>query len=1117
MKLPRPDPTIILRWLLLLGSAGLSAQPLIAQSTDKSINPDAKTLAKYDKNKNGRLDPEELAAMQADEAKATKLATDAAGPENGEIVKLSPFSVGADGNRGYYASNTMSGTRINSKVEDLGASITVVTKQQLDDTAALDLNDIFKYEAGTEGLFNYTATSTSNPTSDSAQGSPASSTRVRGISAPNAVTDNFPSVSRIPVDTYNLGSVEISRGPSSTLFGLGAPSGSVNLIKSQANLTQESNQIIFRVDSYGGYRTSLNLNRPLWKDKLALRVAGLYSQAAVPQKPSSDFTKRIFGAVKFQPFKNTTFRGNFEYYRNQRQTPNFLTPRDGVTEWLQNGRPTWNPLTFTTTVNGVTSAPIPVGSGATAENLVFPNGLFANSTTYTRPSMFIANGAVQLWEINRLGTTANPNGTTTSNSRLEASGSAYMRGTVNAATLYQIPGINNKALYDWSKINAVPTNWNRDRAYIYTGEFEQKIIENLYARAAWHLEDFDTYNRNITNPPILQIDVNEVLLDGRANPFFLRPYIQSIEPTIFRSPEFSDTLQAQLVYKLDLERKEGWRHYLGHHTFQGYYESRHVTTGTFRYREAVLDTVHSWLTPGALNNTNGAAVARPAYRYYVGPAGAPGYTQGYAPPKSGVSGNYNLQWFNGVTNQWVSEPAVFGTAPYISSQIRSEDTARGAVVQSSFLDDRVVFTGGVRKDFYRSRASAGAVVDPNTGFFTFDNDRNWNAWTPASGITRDINLVIKPLPWVGLTFHRSASFQPQPPAVSLYGEVLPNTYGHGKDVGIYFNLLDNKLILRVNAYTNEQVNDRTSNSTISTRIGRIDAGGLLPGTSLTSDPFSLYNFALTVAQNRISAGTAQPSQLSAIVDSITNYPAGFRSAIVSNNGGFALRGTANNTYKGGELELNYTPTKNWNIKITGAQTKTINTTIENDLQSYIDARMPYWLTIKDDAGNAWWTSTALSSQSAQAFYTSAVVVPLKLDQALLGKSNPQVKEYSGRLLSTYYFTEGRFKGFSVGGSASRDSRSVIGYKGAPPDPDGVVRSLDVNRAAYDPARSYFDFWTSYSTKIWKDKIRARFQVNLQNAFENGRLQVIAINPDGQPFNYRIINPRKWVLSSTFDF
>ena len=59
-----------------------------------------------------------------------------------ETVVLSPFTVSSEAERGYQAFNTLSGTRLNSKLEDLGASITVVTKQQMQDLALLDLNEI---------------------------------------------------------------------------------------------------------------------------------------------------------------------------------------------------------------------------------------------------------------------------------------------------------------------------------------------------------------------------------------------------------------------------------------------------------------------------------------------------------------------------------------------------------------------------------------------------------------------------------------------------------------------------------------------------------------------------------------------------------------------------------------------------------------------------------------------------------------------------------------------------------------------------------------------------------------------------------------------------------------
>jgi hypothetical protein len=43
----------------------------------------------------------------------------------------------------------MSGTRLNSKLEDIGAAITVMTKEQMADFAMLDINDIFLYSVGT--------------------------------------------------------------------------------------------------------------------------------------------------------------------------------------------------------------------------------------------------------------------------------------------------------------------------------------------------------------------------------------------------------------------------------------------------------------------------------------------------------------------------------------------------------------------------------------------------------------------------------------------------------------------------------------------------------------------------------------------------------------------------------------------------------------------------------------------------------------------------------------------------------------------------------------------------------------------------------------------------------
>src|SRR5439155_11124589 len=103
-------------------------------------------------------------------------------------------------------------------------------------------------------------------------------------------------------------------------------------------------------------------------------------------------------------------------------------------------------------------------------------------------------------------------------------------------------------------------------------------------------------------------------------------------------------------------------------------------------------------------------------------------------------------------------------------------------------------------DFTRSRNSNGAVVNGNTGFYDYGPIATWTGWTGATGFTRMISVVAKPFPWLGLTYNRSGSFLPQPPAVGLDGKFLPNTYAHSQEVGFFTNLLGDKLVFSLKIY-----------------------------------------------------------------------------------------------------------------------------------------------------------------------------------------------------------------------------------------------------------------------------------------------------------------------------
>ena len=67
-----------------------------------------------------------------------------------EVIELSPFQVDSQGDTGYQATNSLAGTRLNTPLRDVASTVSVVTKQFLQDTGSTDLQELLVYTAGTE-------------------------------------------------------------------------------------------------------------------------------------------------------------------------------------------------------------------------------------------------------------------------------------------------------------------------------------------------------------------------------------------------------------------------------------------------------------------------------------------------------------------------------------------------------------------------------------------------------------------------------------------------------------------------------------------------------------------------------------------------------------------------------------------------------------------------------------------------------------------------------------------------------------------------------------------------------------------------------------------------------
>lgn len=260
------------------------------------------------------------------------------------IIELSPFEVNAANDKGYTATNTLGGTRINTELRDLGTAISVVTSQFLKDTGSTNSTSLLQYTTNTEvagvsGNFGGVG-NTPQVTERGQLLRPNANTRVRGLDAADNTRDFF--LSDVPWDSYNVDRVDIQRGANAMLFGVGSPAGIINANLNPAKF-ENAFKIENRIGSYGSLRNTADFNVRLLKNELGLRVAALDDYSKYQQKPAYNRDQRLYGALRYDPrFLNTekmrtSFKANIEFGNVEANRPRSLPPIDTITPWFLTG------------------------------------------------------------------------------------------------------------------------------------------------------------------------------------------------------------------------------------------------------------------------------------------------------------------------------------------------------------------------------------------------------------------------------------------------------------------------------------------------------------------------------------------------------------------------------------------------------------------------------------------------------------------------------------------------------------------------------------------------------------------------------------------------------------
>ncbi len=224
-------------------------------------------------------------------------------PSSSEVVQLSELKVnGESGDQTYFVQRSATGTKTDTALVDIPQSISVVTRELIDDQSMRSIGDLTRYVPGV-GI---------------AQGEGNRDTPVmRGNST---TADFFIDGVRDDVqyfrDFYNTDRVEVLKGPNAMIFGRGGSGGVINRVTKQANGTTVR-ELTLQAGSWEQYRATLDVAQPI-DDSVSFRITGVYEDANSYREDVSLKRYGINPTVAWHVSPNTKLVAGYEHFHDQR-------------------------------------------------------------------------------------------------------------------------------------------------------------------------------------------------------------------------------------------------------------------------------------------------------------------------------------------------------------------------------------------------------------------------------------------------------------------------------------------------------------------------------------------------------------------------------------------------------------------------------------------------------------------------------------------------------------------------------------------------------------------------------------------------------------------------------
>lgn len=1024
-------------------------------------------------------------------------------------LELSPFTVSAERDTGYQATDSLAGTRLRTPLKDIAASISVVTPDFLEDTGANNLFDLLVYTAGTEvtgvggnygaftpgagGSDNYSLRRQINPTN-----------RVRGLAAADLTRNFFGS--GIPFDSYNTEAVTINRGSNAILFGLGSPAGIIDTATLQAHFNNRG-KVEVRVDSNGSDRESLDVERQLIANKLSIRIAGLRDRGRYEQDPSYRDQDRVYGALAYRPFRNTTLRLSGELVKLNQSLPRIDPPADYLSPWFEFGK-----LAKETPIYTGPNLTVGARAGDPTANPVINYDRFNNidgpaGSWFYNPGVLYGAGAAPTDAFVAFADAAAVNGNPVRQYRFFAPrGIQDMRQNTlldPIAPFLATPQITDRSVFDYRNYRLDgPNSGTYGRFGNFTISLEQLALEGhagvelVYNQEHRKTDIWEAMDTNRAN--YILVDENRYTPDGRLNPNFGRPFVSS-RGMSSRAFDDSHDARATAFFRHNFaERREGWLpRLLGEHTLTGFGQDTVTKSFSLSGNYAVTDAS---FIPGdsstGIGNRTLASIAYvgPSLINATSPAGAhiSPITQTLTLPDS--IGIWTLNQQNGYT--WTKTTTGVHTYPDFDytatsvSAVRNETKSYGGVWQANLQDNLLVATLGLRHD----------EVDNATGGSTGTNPATGSQYTTRPSVIPRLNVgnnlfsqgyaLHVPNRWsrrlpgqldFSLYFNRSENFQVTGFRQDGLGNPIQPQSGTTKEYGLGVSAFANKLNFRVTHYETVQQNQSdTATSGPIAQIAEIEKriqGSNSPATLAAAGyvgfgigtPSALYTQYLKSFNMRVDSVSASTGATNLTFTAPTGFAA-----------------PSDTLSKGYEFEMVYNPLPNWRIMVNATREDATRGAPSDLLAALIADRQPYWSLagVKDLIASAGWTTTSYAQQN--------ITNPYNLRLFQTGTPAAELRKWHANVITNYEFAKGWLKGFGIGGASRWMDKIVIGYPVVRDPALGLIS--DVKHPFMGGDYITFDGWLSYTGKMRGDKLGWKVQLNVRNLLNDNLLVPVRANP-----------------------